>query len=299
MEWLDTHVHILPPRRMRGLVRWVKRFMPHYPLSEEITPEEIVSSLRRSGIRRFFNLVFPLWEEETEALNRFNRDVCAGLEGAVPLGSLHIDTPDKRKETARCIEEYGFLGMKLHPYAQGFPAFGEEMRPMFEVLDHYRRPLMVHTGFDAFYGRSMDLERMEEALRDYPRMQLVAVHALFPRFELAHRLLGRYENFWLDMTNTISCMRLYRDQEGGEVSIPSPDGSLEVEEVRKNEEYFWRLFRDFPERIIYGTDFPVGFGCHPALLEDLRSLGLGEVLERWVLQGAAENLLSLCGYASV
>lgn len=296
IEWVDTHVHILPPRRMRGLIRWVKRFMPGYPLSEEITPEEIVAGLRRSGIRRFFSLVFPLWEEETEELNRFNRDLCAELEGAVPFGSLHIDTPDKGKETTRCIEEYGFLGMKLHPYAQGFPAFSEEMRPMFEVLDHHRRPLLVHTGFDAFYGRNMDLERMEEVLRRYPGMQVVAVHSFFPRFRLAHTLLGRYENLWLDMTNAVSCMRLYRDLQGGEASFPSPESGLEVEELRENEGYFELLMRDFPDRVMYGTDFPVGFGSHPALLEDLRCLGLGREAERGLLQGAAENLLSRCGY---
>ena len=31
--WIDPHVHILPPRRMAGLVRWVKSFTPGFPLS--------------------------------------------------------------------------------------------------------------------------------------------------------------------------------------------------------------------------------------------------------------------------
>jgi hypothetical protein len=43
MEWIDPHVHILPPRRMAGLVRWVRKFTPGFPVSEGITPEEIVS----------------------------------------------------------------------------------------------------------------------------------------------------------------------------------------------------------------------------------------------------------------
>ena len=129
--WIDPHVHILPPRRMAGLVRWVKKFTPGFPLSEDITKEEILEELRAAGISFFFNLVFPLREEETEDLNRFNRDLCAEIPEAIPFGSVHIDTPDKEKETRRCIEEYGFVGMKLHPYAQLFPAFGPEMHPMF------------------------------------------------------------------------------------------------------------------------------------------------------------------------
>lgn len=296
MEWIDPHVHILPPRRMAGLVRWVRKFTPGFPVSEGITPEEIVAALRESGIRLFFNLVFPLWEEETEDLNRFNRDLCAGIPEAVPFGSLHIETPDKERETRRCIEEYGFLGMKLHPYAQRFPAFGEEMRPMFEVLDEHRRPFLVHTGFDAFYGMYMDLERMEATLREYPGMQLVAVHALFPRFRLAHRLLSECENFWLDMTNSISCMRIYEDLKAKRDPLPLGSESLEVEGVEENHPWFYRLFEDFSHRILYGTDFPVGFGYHPALWEDLRYFGFGERVERDLLGGAARNLLERCGF---
>ncbi len=296
MEWIDPHVHILPPRRMAGLVRWVRKFTPGFPVSEGITPQEIVSALRESGIRLFFNLVFPLWEEETEDLNRFNRDLCAEIPEAVPFGSLHIGTADKEGETRRCIEEYGFIGMKLHPYAQRFPAFVEEMRPMFEVLNEHRRPLLVHTGFDVFYGMYMDLERLEATLREYPDMQLVAVHALFPRFRLAHRLLSEYDNFWLDMTNSMSCMRIYEDLKARRGPLPLAAESLEVEELDENYPWFRRLFEDFSGRILYGTDFPVGFGYHPALWEDLRHFHLGEEAERDLLGGAARNLLERCGF---
>jgi hypothetical protein len=295
--WVDTHVHIMPPRRMRGLVRWVKKFTPGFPVSEDITAEEILASLRAAGIPLFFNLVFPLWEEETEDLNRFNRELCAGIPEAVPFGSLHIETPDKEGETRRCIEEYGFLGMKLHPYAQRFPAFGDEMRPLFEVLDEHGKPLLVHTGFDAFYGMYMDLEEMEGVLRDYPRMQMVAVHALFSRFRLAHRLMEEYPNFWLDMTNTVSCLRLFHVLKAHGGSPPSSASSLEMEEVEKNLPWFHRLLEDFSDRIMYGTDFPVGFGYHPALLDDLRFFRLEKGVEENLLAGAARNLLARCGFS--
>ena len=293
--WVDTHIHIMPPRRMRGLVRWVKKFTPGFPVSEDITTEEILAGIRESEIPYFFNLVFPLWEEETEDLNRFNRDLCAGVPEAIPFGSVHIDTPDKGKETRRCIEEYGFVGMKLHPYAQRFPAFGPEMRPVFEVLNEHRRPLLVHTGFDIFYGMYMDLEDMEGAIRDYPDMQVVAVHSLFPRFRLAHRLLEEYPNFWLDMTNTISCMRLYEDMKDRKESLPPMASSLEMEDVEENYEHFRLLFSDFPGRIMYGTDYPVGFGYHPALLEDLLYFGFGRDIDDQLLFRSVRDLMRRCG----
>ena len=292
--WIDPHVHILPPRRMAGLIRWAKSFTPGFPLSEDITKEEILAELRGAEIPCFFNLVFPLWEEETEDLNRFNRDLCAGIPEAIPFGSVHIDTPDKEKETRRCVEEYGFVGMQLHPYAQRFPAFGPEMRPMFEVLNEHRRPFLVHTGFDEFYEMDMDLEMMEDIIRDYPGMQVVAVHSLFARFRLAHRLLSEYPNFWLDMTNTMTCMRIYRNLKEIKETLPPMASKLEIDMVEENKEYFFRLFEDFSQRIMYGTDFPVGFGFHPALLEDLRYFDFGEEVERDLLYGTVRRLIESC-----
>lgn len=293
--WIDPHVHILPPRRMAGLVRWVKKFTPDFPLSEDIDKEYILAELRKSRIPYFFNLVFPLWEEETEDLNRFNRDLCAGIPEAIPFGSVHIETPDKERETRRCIEEYGFIGMKLHPFAQRFPAFGTEMRPMFEVLNEHRRPFLVHTGFDEFYGMDMDLREMEAVIRDYPEMQVVAVHSLFPRFGLARRLLEEYPNFWLDMTNTITCMHFYLEFKKNDMAFPLMAESLEVDKVDENYQDFLRLFSDHPERIMYGTDFPVGFGFHPSLLDDLLYFDFGEDVEDYLLAGTVRRLIAACG----
>jgi len=295
IPWVDPHVHIMPPRRMAGLVRWVKKFTPGFPISEDITAEDILEAIRDSEIPFFFNLVFPLWEEETEDLNRFNRDICADIPEAIPFGSVHIETPDKAKETRRCIEDYGFMGMKLHPFAQRFPAFGPEMRPMFEVLNEHHKAFLVHTGFDVFYGMSMDLGEMEGVIRDYPDMQFVAVHSLFPRFHLASRLLGEYPNFWLDMTNTISCMRLYEELRDERDDLPPMATELEVDEVGENYDDFFRLFEDFPQRIMYGTDFPVGFGYHPALLDDLRHFGFDKSVEEQLLFRTVQDLLGRCG----
>jgi len=295
IPWVDPHVHIMPPRRMAGLVRWVKKFTPGFPLSEDITAEDILTSIRESEIPYFFNLVFPLWVEETEDLNRFNRDICADIPEAIPFGSVHIETPDKGEETRRCVEDYGFMGMKLHPFAQRFPAFGPEMRPMFEVLNEHQRAFLVHTGFDAFYGMYMDMDEMESVIRDYPAMQIVAVHSLFPRFQLAHRLLSEYPNFWLDMTNTISCMRLFEDIKDNRDDVPPMATSLEMDEVSENYDYFFRLFEDYPGRIMYGSDFPVGFGYHPALLADLQFFAFGREVEEQLLLGTVHSLLSRCG----
>ncbi len=294
-RWIDPHVHILPPRRMRGLVRWVKKFTPGYPVSEDITPEEILDGIRSGGVELFFNLVFPLWEEETYDLNRFNYELCSGIPEALAFGSLHIDTPDKESETLRCLDEYGFVGMKLHPFAQRFPAFDPVMDPLFSVLDRRGRPLLVHTGFDLFYGMDLEKDNLIRVLESYPRMPMVLVHSLFPQFALALQLLERYPQVWMDMTNSISVMRLYLEFKRSGQSLPPQASSLEVEEVERNQEHFWALFGEYPRRIIYGTDYPVGFGEYQKLRDDLDFFDFPDETKRMILFSNVMDFLHSVG----
>ncbi len=294
-RWIDPHVHVLPPRRLRGLIRWVKSFNPAFPVPETITAEDIVSELREAGIGHFFNLVFPLWPEETEGLNLFNRDFCAGVPEAIGFGSLHIENGDKAGITLRCLKEYGFAGMKLHPFAQRFPAFDPAMDPLFRVLDGEGRPLLVHTGFDRFYGTSAEDEGLLRVLREFPGMPVLLVHSLFPRFGFARRLLGLFPQVWLDLTNSVSCMRIYLEwKEKGE-PLPPMASSLEEDEVERNLEDWWALFEEHPHRLLYGTDYPAGFGDHPALMDDLIRLGLPSKTMEAVLYDNALSFLETAG----
>lgn len=296
--WIDPHVHILPPRRMRGLVRWVKSFTPDFPVPEDISAEEVLAGIRAAGIELFFNLVFPLWPEETHDLNRFNRDFCSRVPEALPFGSLHIENPDKEEETLRCLEEYGFAGMKLHPFAQRFPAFDAAMDPLFEVLDRLGRPLLVHTGFDLFYGASLERENLLRVLETYPRMPVVMVHALFPDFRFARDLLDRFPQVWLDMTNSISCMRIFTEFTRAGQPLPEMASSLEVEEVARNLEYWDLLFSTYSHRIIFGTDYPVGFGDYAKLHSDLLFFDFPTVTVERILKTNVLDLLAACGIST-
>lgn len=69
--FIDSHVHILPEERLAALMRWILRLIPAHPVPESVTAEEILVDLKRQGVTHFFNLVYPLREEETDRLNSF------------------------------------------------------------------------------------------------------------------------------------------------------------------------------------------------------------------------------------
>ena len=291
LDILDCHIHILPPARIGGLVRWIKKSFPGHPSREDTTPKEILEDLRECGVGKVFNLVFPLKEEETESLNEFNRELAASHEGIVPFGSLHIETPGKDGVVERCITELGLAGIKLHPYAQGFEAFSPAFEPVFRKLNELKRPFIVHTGFDIFYGKTQDLEYLSGILDRYPEMPVVLVHSLFPRFELALSLLERYGSLYLDMTNVIACMKYYLDDPG------FWESQAGFEEVAGSLDYFYRLLDGFSDRIMFGTDHPAGMGSPRTIYEDFASFNFGEEISVNLLGGTARRFLDLhCGY---
>lgn len=258
----------MPGYRTAGLVRWIKRAFPDHPSRQDLTCEEMVGELQAAGCARAFNFVFPLDDEETEPLNRFSDEIARRHPMLVPFGSMHAATPDKGGVAETCINEMGLAGIKLHPYAQRFEVFCDEFDPLFARLNALRAPLFVHTGFDTFYGRKLDLKRLERTLEKYPEMPLVLVHCLFPRFELAHRLVESHPGLFLDLTNVPGTLRLY-DSFPGDVSTFDPDfhdGARLVESLHA-------LVEEHSDRIMYGTDYPVGMGPPSRIFEDLDGLG--------------------------
>lgn len=287
----DSHIHILPPRRTRGLVRWIKKAFPQHPSREDYTPDDILGELRLCGVEMAFNMVFPLKDSETEELNRFSREIADRYENVVPFGSLHADTPEKDEVAERCVTHYGLAGMKLHPYVQGFEAFSDVFKPLYRKLNELEKPLIVHTGFDVFYGKTQDLDYLASVIEDYPDMPLVLVHSLFPRFELAERLVADNGNVYLDMTNVMSAVRYYRESPSDSLS-----GQVDSEKMTESIDHFFKLICEHHERIMFGTDHPAGMGSVEQIYDDFDSFGFDDGIRESLLGGTAKRLLERCDY---
>lgn len=274
LNWIDTHVHILPEKRLRGLIRWVKSFSDDFPLPDDYTIADCISEIRKSGVKCFCNLVFPIRPTETAPLNDFNARLCSEIDCAVPFGSFHIKNDDFIRETQRCIEKMGFAGMKLHPHVQGFSAFDKAFYPVYDILQGAGRPLIVHTGFDAFYEKGTDKESIVKVVEKFDRLKVVFVHAFYPDHSTARFFLSEFGNTYLDMTNSISCMSFLDEIISGISLSPKGIDMNAIENARFSRDSFVSLLEEESSRIMFGTDFPAGFGNHGRLLQQLCSLGL-------------------------
>ena len=277
--FIDSHVHVLPPERMKKLVRWLLKAWPQHPVSELITKEEIVAELRGLGVTHFFNLAYPLREEETGALNGFNLEFCRGTPGAIPFAGIHAETPQKAAVAARALAA-GFVGFKLHPFVQRFNPWDPRLDPFYDFMQDAQKPVILHTGFADFYNLSMPVSALEKMLGRWPRLPFVFVHMAFPDLAWAFHMLDEFPALFLDATNVLALLRpVFKP-----LLDPGPGGP-------KTADVLLQGLAAHPGRVMHGSDHPVGMGALSAIYSDLDSLPADRRTRESLRSGAARAFI--------
>lgn len=262
---IDSHVHIMPPMRLAGLARWILKAFPDHPVKESVTPDDILDELCDQGITHFFNFIYPLKVDETDFLNSFNIDFCSRTPGAVPFASLHQETPDKVAVAENVFRENRVAGFKFHPFVQRFDPWDRRMDAFYSFMQEAGRPIFFHTGFEVFYGMKMPIEKLEKLVESYPRLPMVFVHMAFPKIARVFRLLEIYPELYLDATNVLAFLR--------------PEFAPMIEQMPGREEIFEQLFSGMEkhsDRIMYGSDHPVGMGGLQEIYRDMDELRISD-----------------------
>ena len=257
-------------------MKWMHGFYPEHPIPRSVTLEQCIAYYDTIPVDYIFNLVYPIRDDETEPVNRFNFELHQRYPWIIPFGGLNAADQDKGAIVERCLGEYGFLGFKFHPFIQSFDPLDPRMMPAYERLARWRRPVVFHTGYEEFYGLSLPPETMEEIARLFPTLPVVFAHSLFPRFDDAWRIVERYDNVWLEMTNVFSSFwdRRYVLKEYG------TEKHLLLEGIGPHS-----------ERIMFGTDHPAGSGTLEEIYQTLDGAGLGESVRERLVGGTAERFV--------
>jgi predicted TIM-barrel fold metal-dependent hydrolase len=127
------------------------------------------------------------------------------------------------KEFDRRISQ-GFMGVKLHPRAQGFKISSEEAMRVYEAIENSGLPLLLHTGF----GVDKLADDMKTVLKQFPGLRVVLGHSAFVDLGDTLKVVKRKKNIYFD-TSVLNLYDLYHVIKG----VPH-------------------------ERIVYGSDAPYG-----------------------------------------
>ncbi|MEU1736931.1 amidohydrolase family protein [Streptosporangium sp. NPDC020145] len=109
--------------------------------------------------------------------------------------------PDGIALFERCLDEYGFAGLKLYPPA-GYSPSDRRLYPYYEVCAHRGVPVLSHTGpgwgpLDFTHGQPL---MIDEAARDFPGVNFILGHGGVTHVEESTYLCLHRPNVFLDIS---------------------------------------------------------------------------------------------------
>lgn len=135
----------------------------------------------------------------------------------------------------KCLDEYGFNGMKLYPL-NGYSPSDRRLYPCYEICAARGLPVLSHTGpgwqpLDFTYGQPL---LIDQAARDFPTVNFIMGHGGVTHTDEATYLCGHRPNMFMDVS--------------GFHAMLSPDG------------WQWHLNQLFRlglnHKIVFGTSWP-------------------------------------------
>jgi predicted TIM-barrel fold metal-dependent hydrolase len=223
------------------------------------TPAEVMAQVRRHGFEKIVGFAFAGLNADW----RWGNDVAHAAmrehpDLLLPLAAVHLwDLGEMEEEMRRCCDERGFWGVKLHPWWNGYPETGPNVRAACAFC-HERGLILTNH----YWGPP---EMLDACARDFPNARLITGHLVSE--DAYVEVANRHANVFV-----CTCLPVQR-----------PDLTAAVRKLD-------------PGKLLFGSDIPdlplpSGFG--PILYADLpdetkrRILGLN-ALE--LLAGVAPNV---------
>ena len=181
---IDTHTHLTDPSRRDNAMRYTK--------------EEYFGVLDEHGVDLVWtSAVAGLYATgDYPASNRFMYEFFKGEEKRiVPFFTVNPNYGDTvLEEIKRCVEEYNFRGLKLHPWLQSFHISMPIVDRIIEQCIRYNIPLIFHDGTPP-YSSTLQIANLAER---YPEAIVILGHAgLCESYAEAIRAAKRLENIYL------------------------------------------------------------------------------------------------------
>lgn len=143
-----------------------------------ITADELLRIMDRAGVDKALTWLQPPYMREIRAANRYvyesvrrYPDRLLGFGWADP----HLGLEHARDEIRRCVEEYGFYGVKLNGAQNSFYIDDPQLSlPLIEEIAQTGRLLAFHIGTDAY--EATHPFRLAKIARRFPQTPILMIH---------------------------------------------------------------------------------------------------------------------------
>ena len=157
------------------------------------TGPELVAKMDAAGVAKA--VVFPFVEGNfTNDGAKEARDACP--DRLIAYCAVNPWQPDAAAEVRRCVRDWGFKGLKLHPTINGFHLSDPGLvDPLFEEADSLGIPIIVHGASDLLNSPP----EFAIMARRFPRVKLLMAHmGFFWSVDQAIAYANEFPNLYLE-----------------------------------------------------------------------------------------------------
>lgn len=263
----DAHVHLFPDRLFRAIWGWFEKFsisMPYTGLSRK----EITVHLAGMGVEKAFLLVYAHKAGISLEINRWLYRFCRENPMYLPFGCVHPGDPNLELVIGEALDRYGFYGFKIQYQVLEMRADDPAFNPVYRALESRGRALVAHASTAPIPGPWLGMDKIEPVLAAYPGMTVQVAHLGHFEVGRAATLLRKYPNLYLDTA----------------WGLGNSTMEVNLDEIRD-------LILEFPDRVVYGSDFPIIMEDPRLTVEKIKQLSLPGPVTRGVLSDNAKGMV--------
>ncbi len=228
MRIIDFHTHIYPDAIAQKAADSIGQFYELEGGGMDGTVQTLLERGKAAGISHYVVLPVGLKPGHVRHINQFAISQVAQHEEFTGFGTLHA-AMENPEEEVEFIHNAGLKGVKLHPDTQLFNIDDPRLFPAYELLREKGLMLMLHMG-DKRYDYSHP-RRLRRVMEEFPGIRVMAAHfGGYSLPETAYELLKDTDCF-MDISSSLMFM----------------DKETALGYIR----------RYGPERLVYGTDYPL------------------------------------------
>ncbi len=225
----DIHCHVFPDRIARKAALSIGEFYG-IPMQHDGTLDAMLALEDAAGIGRTCIHSVAVTPHSMSSINRFIAECVGAHPGRLTgFGAIHPDCGDLYAVMEE-VKALGLKGFKIHPDMQLFALDEPRAMRMFEAIAAAGLPVIIHTGDPRHeYSRPRQMKHVTEA---FPDLTCVCAHlGGWGEWDEGWKELAAFENVYVDTCSSLYAMK--------------PEDAV-------------RVIRTYaPERVLFGTDYPM------------------------------------------
>jgi hypothetical protein len=177
----------------------------------------------------------------------------------------------------RLLEEGKIKGIKFFPGHDPYYPTDERCLPYYELCQKLDVPVLFHTGEnsgDSECAKWNDPKYIVEIAKKYPKLKVIITHYYWPKMDYCYEITKDVPNIYFETAAM------------ADAEVVEKSGGIE-----KVKEILQKTIADRPDKVIFGTDWPM---CKiEEHIELIKSLGLEKNIEKKIFSGNTRSLYKL------